>query len=90
MGGITIGSDGLFSGMMFVPSKAWCRGSYFPGPQALNSALVASSNAGERATIAPTFRSVFAHPSIRRPMPFAKESSTDEWHSAHVMPTRVS
>ena len=40
---MTIGSDGLFSGMRFVPSNAWWRGSYLPGPQALNSALVAAS-----------------------------------------------
>ena len=45
------------------------------------------SKAGERATIAPTFRSVFAHPSSRLPMPVAKELSTEEWHRAHVMPT---
>jgi hypothetical protein len=30
---IAIGSDGLFSGMMSRPSKAWCRGSYLPGPK---------------------------------------------------------
>jgi len=63
---------------MSRPSKAWCRGSYLPGPQVLNSAFVASSNAGDSATIAPTFRSVFAHPSSRFPIPGANESSTDE------------
>ena len=73
-----------------MPSNAWWRGSYLPGPQALNSALVASSSAGERATIAPTFRSVFAHPSSRLPMPVVKELSTEEWQRAHVMPTLVS
>src|SRR5207237_249218 len=51
---------------------------------------VASPSAGDSATIAPTFRSVLAHPSRRLPMPGANESSTDEWHSAHVMPTFVS
>ncbi len=40
--------------------------------------------------MAPTFRSVFAHPSRRLPMPSANESSTDEWHNAQVMPTLVS
>ena len=73
-----------------MPSNAWWRGSYLPGPQALNSALVAASSAGERATIAPTFRSVFAHPSSRRPIPVANELSTEEWQSAQVMPTLVS
>ena len=87
---MTIGSDGLFSGMILNPSNAWCLGSYLPGPQFLNSAFVASSSAGESATIAPTFRSVFAHPSRRFPIPGAKESSTYEWHSAHVTPTFVS
>ncbi len=59
-------------------------------PQVLNSALRASSSAGERATIAPTFRSTFAHPSSRFPMPAVRELSTEEWQSAHVMPTLVS
>src|SRR4051794_8025107 len=87
---MTMGSDGLFRDMSCVPSNAWWRGSYLPGPHVLNSALVAASSAGDRATIAPTLRSVFAHPSSRRPMPFASELSTDEWHSAHVIPTLVS
>src|SRR6202521_6338080 len=89
IGGRTIGSEGLFSGRRFVPSNAWWRGSYLPGPQVLNSALVAASSAGERATIAPTFRSVLAHPSSRLPIPGANELSTDEWQSAQVMPTLV-
>ena len=86
---MTIGSEGLFSDSRFVPSNAWWRGSYLPGPQALNSAFVASSSAGDRATIAPTFRSVFAHPSSRLPIPVVKELSTEEWQRAHVMPTLV-
>src|SRR5688572_2917212 len=61
-----------------------------PGPHVRNSAFVASSSAGDSATIAPTFRSFAAHPSRRLPMPGANESSTVEWHSAQVMPTRVS
>ncbi len=44
---------------------------------------------GAIATTAPTLRSRFGQPSRRLPMPFAKESSTVEWHSAHVMPTLV-
>jgi hypothetical protein len=86
---MTIGSEELFSEKRFAPSNAWCRGSYLPGPQFLNSALKASS-AGERPRIKPTFRSVFAHPSSRLPMPVVKELSTEEWQSAHVMPTLVS
>ena len=73
-----------------MPSNAWWRGSYFPGPQALNSALVATSSAGERATIAPTFRSMLAQPSSRLPIPGANELSTEEWQRAHVIPTLVS
>ena len=73
-----------------MPSNAWWRGSYLPGPQALNSALVAASSAGERATIAPTFRSMLAQPSSRLPIPGANELSTEEWQRAQVMPTLVS
>ncbi len=40
--------------------------------------------------MAPTFRSRFAQPSRRLPIPGANESSTVEWHSAHWMPTEVS
>src|SRR2546422_4393960 len=90
MEGITIGSDGLFSEMRFVPSNAWWRGSYLPGPHVRNSALRASGNAGDKATIAPTFKSRFAHPSSRLPIPGANELSTVEWQNAHVMPTLVS
>src|SRR5687767_4891783 len=90
MGGMTIGSDGVFNATMLFPSNAWCRGSYLPGPHARNSALVASSRAGDSATMAPTFRSVFAHPSIRLPIDGANELSTDEWQRAHVIPTFVS
>ena len=39
--------------------------------------------------IAPTFRSRLGQPSSLRPMPGATESSTVEWHSAQVTPTRV-
>ena len=60
---------GLFSGRRFVPSNAWCRGSYLPGPHVRELRLGASSSAGDSATIAPTFRSVFAHPSSRLPIP---------------------
>jgi hypothetical protein len=77
------------SEMRFVPSNAWCRGSYFPGPHVRNSALSASGNAGDSATIAPTFKSRFAHPSSRCPIPGANELSTVEWHNAHVTPTLV-
>src|SRR3954447_7485890 len=89
-GGITTGRDGVLRATIFVPSNAWCRGSYFPGPQVMNSAFVAASNAGDSAAIAPTFKSLLAHPSRRCPIPGASESSTDEWHSAHVIPTLVS
>ena len=73
-----------------MPSKAWCRGSYLPGPHVRNSALSASGNAGDSATIAPTFRSRFAQPSSRLPIPGANELSTVEWHNAHVTPMLVS
>src|ERR671911_521264 len=87
---MTIGSDGVFNPIMFEPSNAWWRGSYFPGPHELNSAFSPGSSAGDNATIAPMFRSVFAHPSSRLPMPFANDLSTDEWQSAHVTPTLFS
>jgi hypothetical protein len=40
--------------------------------------LVAGSSAGESATIAPTFKFVFAHPSSRLPIPVVRELSTEE------------
>src|SRR5687767_10025111 len=90
---MTIGTEGSrgFRNRMVMPSNAWWRGSYLPGPQLLNSFLVASSSSGDgdRATIAPTFRSVFAHPSSLLPIPVVTELSTVEWHRAHVMPTLV-
>src|SRR6266536_5241842 len=46
----------------FRPSKL-NRGSYFPGPQELKTALVVASSAGDRATIAPTLRSRLGQPS---------------------------
>ena len=49
-----------------MPSNAWCRGSYLPGPHVRNSAFVASSSAGDSATIAPTFR-VGVGPSVQPP-----------------------
>jgi hypothetical protein len=55
----------------------------------LNPVFVAASSAGDRATIAPTFRSVFAHQYSRLPLPVVNELSTDEWHRAQVMPTLV-
>ena len=58
--------------------------------QALNALFVASSSAGDRATIAPTFRSVFAHPSSRLPIHLVRALSTEAWQRAHVMPTLVS
>ena len=42
--------------MMFVPSNAWCRGSHLPGPQALNSAFVASSKTRRRSRAPATLR----------------------------------
>ena len=39
--------------------------------------------------MAPTFRSRFGQPSFLCPMPLENELSTVEWHSAHVMPSRV-
>jgi hypothetical protein len=60
-----------------------------PGSHALNPVFVAASSAGARATIAPTFRSVFAHQYSRLPIPIVNELSTDEWHRAQVMPTLV-
>ena len=38
---------------------------------------------GARETISPTFRSRFAHPSRRCPIPWVRELSTVEWQSAH-------
>src|SRR6266545_2227942 len=73
----------------FSPSRL-NRGSYFPGPQELKTALVGASSAGDKATMAPTLRSRLGQPSRRLPMPGAKELSTVEWHSAQVKPTRVS
>src|SRR5688500_12920785 len=87
---MTIGSEGEFKMRMAFPSNAWWRGSYFPGPHWRNSVLSSAPMTGEAATIAPTFKSTLAHPSIRRPMLGANESSTDEWHSAHVIPRLVS
>src|SRR4051812_28837444 len=84
---MTIGGDGGLRGMILVPSKAGCRGSYLPGPQDLNSAFVAVSRTGDSAAIAPTFRWVLAQPSSRWPIPEANELSTEEWQSAHVTPT---
>jgi hypothetical protein len=49
-------------------------GIIFTWAQALNALFVASSNAGDRATIAPTFRSVFAHPSSGLPIHLVLES----------------
>src|SRR5437773_460297 len=63
--------------------------SYLPGPHELSTALTAGGRTGERATIAPTFRSRFGSPSSRRPTPGATELSTVEWHRAHVMPSRL-
>ena len=40
--------------------------------------------------MAPGFRSRFAHPSRRRPIPGITESSTVEWQRAQVTPRRVS
>ena len=40
--------------------------------------------------MAPGLRLVLGRPSSRRPIPGITESSTVEWHSAQVMPTRVS
>src|SRR6266704_5304320 len=62
--------------------------SYFPGPHELNTALTAAGRTGERATIAPTFKSRFGSPSSRRPTPGATELSTVDGHKAHVMPSR--
>ena len=87
---MTTGTDGLFSPIRFMPSNAWCRGSYMPGPHMLNSVLRAGSNPGARPTMAPTLRSWFAHPSRRLPMPVVNELSTFEWQSAHVIPMLVS
>jgi hypothetical protein len=42
------------------------------------SRLVTADRSGDNPTIAPTFRSRFAHPSNRRPIPGANESSTVE------------
>src|SRR6266545_164193 len=73
----------------FSPSRL-NRGSYFPGPQELKTALVGASSAGDRATMAPTLRSRLGQPSSRLPTPGAKELSTVEWHRAQVMPSRIS
>ena len=67
--------------------------SNLPGPQLVRtvrtvgsldrSSVATALRSGDRPTIAPTFRSRFAQPSSRWPMPGANESSTVEWHSAH-------
>lgn len=36
--------------------------------------------------MAPTFKSLFGHPSRRFPIPVAKELSTVEWQNAQVIP----
>jgi hypothetical protein len=73
--------------MICMPLKAWCRGSYFPGPHVLNSAFVASSSAGESATMR-TDVQIGVRPAVETLADAgANESSTDEWHSAHVTPT---
>ena len=71
------------------PSTLW-RGSNLPAPQELRVTFVAASRAGDRAMMAPGLRSRLGQPSSRLPMPGANELSTVEWHSAQVMPTRVS
>src|SRR5581483_7548344 len=63
------------------------RGSYRPGPQELYTAFCAGGIAGERAMIAPGFKSRFGHPSSREPIPGATLLFTVEWHSAHDIPT---
>src|SRR6266513_1205035 len=73
---------------LLMPSRL-TSASYFPGPHELNTALTAGGRTGERARIAPTFRSRFGSPSSRRPTPGATELSTVEWHRAHVMPSRL-
>ena len=70
--------------------------SNFPGPQAANTLLSVATSVlrrlatgwrfGARLTIAPTFKSWFAHPSRRWPMPGANELSTVEWQNAHWIP----
>ena len=59
-------------------------------PGVEDAAFVAASTAGDSAMIAPGLRSRLGQPSSRLPMPGANELSTVEWHSAQVMPTRVS
>src|SRR5215204_4923549 len=66
------------------------RGSNLPGPHELYTAFCASVSAGERAIIAPGFKSLFGQPSSRLPTPAATESSTVEWQRAHVIPTDLS
>ena len=73
----------------FIPSRLK-RGSYLPLPHELYTAFVAAGSAGESAMMAPGLRSRLGHPSSRLPIPGANESSTVEWQSAQVTPTRVS
>src|SRR5512133_3468869 len=81
-------AGGMTSGVLW-PSML-VRGSYFPGPQELRICLTAGETAGDSATIAPGSSVVFGQPSSRCPIPGAKELSTVEWQSAHVIPTRTS
>ena len=86
---------GLPSGRKAFPSKtSWA--SNFPGPQLFSTLRTVGSGtpsnflnalkSGAEATIAPTSRSRFGHPSSRWPIPEENESSTVEWHKAQLIP----
>src|SRR5918993_1002433 len=66
------------------------RGSNLPGPHELYTAFCALVRAGDRAIIAPTFKSLAGQPSSRWPTPIATELSTVEWQMAQVIPTDLS
>src|SRR3954454_9795806 len=98
-GGISVAAD-VPSGRNAFPSRS-SSASNLPGPQLFRTCRTVASSTlsmsatgcsrpgGARLTIAPTFRSRFAQPSSRCPMPGAKESSTAVWQAAQVMPTEV-
>src|SRR6185503_1623608 len=86
----------LPSGRAALPSSS-SSASNLPGPQLLNTLRTAASSTpsncangatlGANAMISPTFRSRFAQPSSRAPIPGANELSTVLWHNAQVIPT---
>src|SRR5215813_338959 len=94
-GGISVAAERP-SGWNALPSRI-SSASNLPGPHELRtfctvatsvcSSVAKGCRFGASPMMAPTFRSRLAQPSSRWPMPWARELSTVEWHSAHSMPT---